>query len=119
MTPQTLTKLFWIAVIASGAVGLRIGPYLADRISSAVPSLSVHWPLTLFVCKVLTAAVFFLVLILPLNAVAAIATKSEIRIDTQSLIRGTIYSALIPFILGILGFLLLFILAGSGMHDSL
>jgi hypothetical protein len=114
-------RLFWVSVIVSGITGVKVGPILAVRILSLAPVLSDHWVLSLLTFKMLTAVLSFLVVywILALNVVATVEAKNGVEIDKPSIIRGVIYSALIPFILGILGLLLIFLLAGSGMHDSL
>jgi hypothetical protein len=114
-------RLFWISVIVSGIAGIKVGPILAVRILMAAPIFSDFWVVSLLAFKVLTAIVASLVFyrIFAWNALARAEAKSGVVIDRPSMMRGMIYSALIPFILGILGLALMFLLAGSGMHDSM
>jgi hypothetical protein len=114
-------RLFWVSVILSGIVGARIVRMLSYQILMAAPFLSDHWVLSLLALKMLAASLSFLVLyrLLALNLVAVVESKNGIEIGKPSLTRGVIYSALIPFILSILGLLIVFLLAGSGMHDSI
>ena len=113
--------LFWVLVIASGIAGMRIAYMISYWVLMAAPFLSYHWVLSRIGLRMLMASLSFFVLyrLLALNLVAAIESKRRIVIDKPRFTRGMIYSALIPFILDIIGLSIMFFLAGSGMHDSM
>lgn len=109
---------FWIAVIASGVTGIKIVRLVSYQILMAAPILSEHWVLSLVALKMLAAVLTFVVLMLAFNVVVANATMNGIKMDTRRIIRGAIYSALLPLIQLIVFFLLILLFAG-GMHDSM
>ena len=120
--PRSLGKwLFWVSVIVSGIAGVKITYMLSYQILMAVPFLSYHWALSLVALQMLIASLAFLALyrLLALNLVATVENKTGIEIYKPSIKRGMMYSALIPFIWGIIGLLIILLLAGSGMHDSM
>ena len=112
---------FWITVIVSGISGIKITRMFSYQILMAAPFLSYCWPLSLLVLQMVFAVIGFLIFyrVLALSLVAAVESKRSVEIYRPSVVRGVMFSALIPFVLGIIGFLFIFFLAGSGMHDSM
>jgi hypothetical protein len=119
---KTLGKsLFWIPVILSAIAGIKITGMFSYQILMAAPFLSNCWPLSLIVLKMTFASISFFVLyrVLAFSVVATFEHKHGLEICKPSVVRGMMFSALIPFVLGIIGLLFIFFLAGSGMHDSM
>jgi hypothetical protein len=112
---------FWITVIVSGIAGIKITRMFSYHLLMAVPFLSYCWPLSLVVLQMVFACIIFVVVyrVVALNLVTAIESKRGVEIYRPSVARGMIFSALIPFILGILTLVLIFLIAHSGMHDSM
>ena len=112
---------FWIVVLVSGVAGIRITRMLSYHILMAAPFLSYCWPLSLIVLRMIFAGIIFFIiyLVLTLSLGAAVEIKYGAETHRSSFVRGIIYSALIPFILGILGLVLMLLAAHSGMHDSM
>ena len=114
-------SLFWISVILSGFIGIKITGMFSYQILMAAPFLSDCWPLSLILLKMIFASISFIVLyrVLAFGIIAAVERKHGLEICKPSTVRGIIFSALIPFIFGILGLVLIFFIAHSGMHDSM
>jgi hypothetical protein len=113
--------LFWILVFVSGIAGIKITRIFSYQILMAAPFLSNCWPLSLLALEMAFASISFLVLyrVLALSIVATFERKHGMESYRPSAVRGMIFSALIPLILGILVLVLIFFIAHSGMHDSM
>ena len=108
-------SLFWISVILSGFVGIKITSMFSYQILMAAPFLSDCWPLSLIVLKMIFASISFFVLyrVLAFSIIAGVERKHGLEICRPSAVRGMIYSALIPFILGVLGLALIFFIVAT------
>jgi hypothetical protein len=103
-------------------VGRGFGTDVAVHVTVLAPSIDGGYiSLSVLIFQLLTAMVCFLLIyrVLALGALARVAAKHGVVIESQSTFRGMLLSAFIPLLVWAVGMALMMDLARSGMHDSM
>jgi len=115
--------LFWASVIVSGIVGVKGIRLLPTSVEYAIITSPLgRYPFLFgYIINPLMAILCFLILyrFLSFILIASVEKRKGIEINKPNVVRGIVYCISIQLIWVILNLLMFYLIAHSGMHDSM
>ena len=104
-------SFFWASLILSQIAGMI----------SAAPFYNHHRFFIPLVFQIFTAVLFFMVIyrFLALNVIFGLEHRNGVKINKPGLLRGVLYSIVIPLILCATGFLIILLLSGLSINAAM